>query len=412
MRTLVISGYAPSNAENSSHGIFKRLETFVEAFGVEGEIDLLFFAGDTAEIATEERSAIERASRERWGTKVHVYVGHKRPKQARVSPVSRYLKPMFAVSAQSGYDDMAGRAQVAALDACLARRPDLLFAHRLESMLLIMATRHALPPVLFDVDDVEHVKFLRFLKQPPFWRTKRLLYLQWPILYLTELRAIRFARTAFVCSETDQAYLRDKRGMRNVEVVPNAVHIPKATPVPPNPNLLFLGNYRYGPNASAAEHLARDIWPRIRLAVPGAKLILAGRGADRLRLPQERAGIDVRGFVENLDDLYGEVRIVTCPILAGGGTRFKIIEAAAYGRPVVSTTLGAEGIPFVDPQEIRLADAPEQFADACVDLLKDHARCSELGTRGREKAKQLYDRDRIVERVRRFVQDALFDAGD
>jgi glycosyltransferase involved in cell wall biosynthesis len=273
-------------------------------------------------------------------------------------------------------------------------------------MLLLMAIRHAVPPVLFDVDDVEHIKFLRFMKQPPFWRSKRLLYLQWPALYLTELRAIRFARMAFVCSETDQAYLREKFGMRNVEVVPNAVRIPEATPVPSAPILLFLGNYRYAPNARAAEHLAADIWPRIKAAAPDARLILAGRGADRLHLPQDRTGLDVRGFVADLDALYREVRVVTCPILAGGGTRFKIIEAAAHGRPIVSTTLGAEGIPFVDGREIRLADRADRFADACIELLGDGAKCAELASRSREKAVLLYNRDNIVERVRGFARHA------
>jgi glycosyltransferase involved in cell wall biosynthesis len=313
---------------------------------------------------------------------------------------------MVDVSAQSNFDDMSGPEQVADLETCLARRPDLLFAHRLESMLLLMATRRPLPPVLYDVDDVEHIKFLRFLKQPPFWRGKLLMYLQWPVLYLTERRAIRFARTAFVCSETDQAYLRDKCGMRNVEVVPNAVRIPPASTVPLEPNLLFLGNYRYGPNGAAAEYLARDIWPRIRLAIPEAKLVLAGRGAERLRLPQDQAGIEVRGFVADLDALYKEIRVVTCPIFAGGGTRFKIIEAAAYGRPVVSTTLGAEGIPFSDRREIWLADTPDEFANACIELLRVHSRCVELGSRSREKAVLIYDREPIIDRVRGYARVA------
>jgi glycosyltransferase involved in cell wall biosynthesis len=408
----VVSGYAPSTAENSSHGIFKRLDTFIEALGGLGELDLLFFAGDKGEVAPEDREYIVRASHDRWGVRVGVHVCNKNPKLRRAFPLARHLKPMVDVSAQSGYDDIAGPRQIAALEACLSRQPDLVFAHRLESMLLIMATRPPLPPVLLDVDDVEHIKFLRFLKQPPYWRSKGLLYLQWPVLYATELRAIRSATTAFVCSETDLAYLRDKRGLRNVEVVPNAVRIPDATPVPTEPSVLFLGNYRYGPNTSAAEYLASDIWPRIKHAIPDAKLILAGRGAERLRLPQNSAGIDVRGFVPELDALYKEIRVVTCPILAGGGTRFKIIEAAAYGRPVVSTTLGAEGIPFADPDEIRLADAPGPFADACIALLKDHARCTQLATRSREKATLLYDRSRILELVRGFANAALHQPRD
>lgn len=411
MRTLLISGYPPTSPGDSSHGIFKRLDNFIEALGSEGAIDLLFFGdGDTA-VTTEERASIERVSRERWGPRVAVFLARKRSRTARPSLVDRFLKPIFSVSAQPAFDDMSGAPQLAELDSCLDRRPDLLFAHRLESMLLVMAARRPIPPVLYDVDDVEHVKFLRFMRQPPFWRSKRFLYLNWPALYLTERRAIQFARTAFVCSETDQIYLRDRRGLRDVEVVPNAVRIPEPSSVPRDPVLLFLGNYRYAPNCAAAEHLAKDIWPRIRATVPGARLVLAGRGAERLRLPAEQAGIDVRGFVADLDALYAEVRVVTCPILAGGGTRFKIIEAAAYGRPIVSTTLGAEGIPFVDREEICVADDPERFATACIGLLRDYSRCEELAARSRARALELYDRDRIVARIREHARDALRDRG-
>ena len=407
MKALVVSGYPPTSPGESSHGIFKRLDNFIEALGSEGEVDLLFFGdGDTA-VTTEERTSVERASRERWGPRVAAFLARKRSRPARPSLVDRFVKPIFSAAAQSAFDDMSGAPQLAELESCLARRPDLLFAHRLESMLLVRAARRPIPPVLYDVDDVEHVKFLRFMRQPPYWRSKFLLYLQWPALYLTERRAIGHAHTAFVCSEADQAYLRDRCGSRNVEVVPNAVRIPEATPVPTRPVLLFLGNYRYAPNCVAAEHLAQDIWPRIRAAVPDAKLVLAGRDVEKVRLPRGSAGIEARGFVADLDALYDETRVVTCPILAGGGTRFKIIEAAAYGRPVVSTTLGAEGIPFVDRREICLADAPAPFADACIALLNDHDRCVEIAGRCREKARLLYDRERIVERVRGFARTAV-----
>jgi glycosyltransferase involved in cell wall biosynthesis len=411
MRTLIISGYPPSSPENSSHGIFKRLENFVEALRAEGDIDFLFFCGNECDVTPETRDRMERALRAKWGSRTCVFLGHKGRKQAAESFTTRYLKPILRVSAQSNFDDLTSPAQIADLETCLARRPDLVFAHRLEAMLLIMAARRPVPPVLYDIDDVEHVKFLRFMRQPPFWLGKALLYLQWPILYLTEGRAIRMAHTALVCSESDQAYLRVKCRLRNIQVIPNAVRIPEASAVPSAPVVLFLGNYGYGPNCGAAEFLATEIWPKVRISMPQARLVLAGRGADRLHLPQDRAGIEVRGFVADLDALYRDVRVVACPILAGGGTRFKIIEAAAYGRPIVSTALGAEGIPFVDRQEIRLADTSDQFASACVELLNDDATCADMAARSRAKAISLYDRDRIVERVRGIVRMAVVERG-
>ena len=90
---------------------------------------------------------------------------------------------------------------------------------------------------------------------------------------------------------------------------------------------------------------------------------------------------------------------MTGPIHVGGGTRFKLIEAAAHGKAIVSTTVGAEGLRLEPEREILLRDKPEAFATACIDLLRDDARALELGRRAQERARLCYSRPAVVEAI-------------
>src|SRR6266700_881188 len=121
--------------------------------------------------------------------------------------------------------------------------------------------------------------------------------------------------------------------------IPNAVAIPATYGIDPTSrSLLLLATYAYGPNIAAAEFLIREVWPLVREACPDAQLIIAGDKPERIpSFASHPPGVDFTGFVDDLDQLYRRVRIVCCPILAGGGTRVKILEAAAHGKAIVST---------------------------------------------------------------------------
>jgi glycosyltransferase involved in cell wall biosynthesis len=108
--------------------------------------------------------------------------------------------------------------------------------------------------------------------------------------------------------------------------------------------------------------------------------------------------------VERLEDVYAKARVVCCPILSGAGTRVKIIEAAAHGRPVVSTKIGAEGLEFAEGSEIILKETPSQLATACLELLLDAAKCHRIGMAAHRAAQRLYDRAQTIERIRREIE--------
>jgi len=168
--------------------------------------------------------------------------------------------------------------------------------------------------------------------------------------------------------------------------------------------LLFLGRLHFGPNTTAADYLIQEIWPRVLVALPDARLLIAGSGPDCLAsYTKKPKGVTFAGFVDDLDGLYEEVSVVCCPVLDGSGTRVKVLEAAAYGKPVVSTTIGAEGIELKDGEEIFLRDNAESFADACIRLLKDHSMAAIMGQRARAAVEEKYERQAVVERIKNVI---------
>ena len=252
----------------------------------------------------------------------------------------------------------------------------------------------------------EHVAFWRNIRQQTRWRSKLVKYLHIPALWWGERRAIQLAYRTFVCSELDRHYLAERWHLMGVMTIPNAVSATKSLPVIPDPTLLFLGSYGYRPNVQAAEFLIGEIWPRVYRAVPQARLIIAGAVPENITGYRTGVpGVEFTGFVADLDKLYQRSRVVCCPILAGSGTRIKIIEAAAYGKPIIATRLGAEGLEMHDGSELLLREDPESFAEACLTLLKDSDLCERLGSAARETAIRCYDQADIVRLIQNYFTD-------
>jgi glycosyltransferase involved in cell wall biosynthesis len=329
----------------------------------------------------------------------------------------RYGPGIFDFHAQQVAGGVGNEASLLAVQAALRAAPDLILAHRLPAMSLLLKHSRDVgrTPIFFDLDDIEHISFSRRLWRRPSWPLERLLLLQTPRLLLTEVQAIRRSRLTFVCSEEDRRYLRRFAGSRRIEVVANSVRFPAVVRHGTSgPVVLFVGVMDFPPNALAADTLVRDIWPAVRARVPEARLILAGSRPHRMvkSFPASDPSVTFTGFVEDLDELYAKARLVCCPIFYGSGTRIKIIEAAAHARAIVSTTLGAEGLTFENGREIVLRDSVAELAEECVRLLRDPAEAERLGAAAREKARVTYERHAIVAQLERLFGEGLRDHHD
>ncbi len=178
-----------------------------------------------------------------------------------------------------------------------------------------------------------------------------------------------------VCSFRDRDRLRTRLGLTHVEVLQNTIggieayHPP---PAAPPFNLLFIGNLGYYPNQDAVRFFVTDILPRIRAStdVP-VRFTLVGSGDANWARDIADAGCDIVGRVENLAEYYRAAHAVVVPLRAGGGTRIKILEAFSHHRPVVSTSIGAEGLDVRHERDLLLADSPGDFAAQCLRLVSN-----------------------------------------
>jgi glycosyltransferase involved in cell wall biosynthesis len=162
-------------------------------------------------------------------------------------------------------------------------------------------------------------------------------------------------------------------------------------PDPDKNRVLFTGTLAFGPNASGAQWLAREVWPLVLKEIPEAQLDIVGRIPSPATLAlDELPSITVHADVPAVKPFIENASVCTLPMLEGGGTRLKLTEAFAAARAVVATTNGATGIDGVAGEHLLIGDSPQEFADAIVRLLRDPALRAELGANARELAQSKY----------------------
>jgi glycosyltransferase involved in cell wall biosynthesis len=179
-------------------------------------------------------------------------------------------------------------------------------------------------------------------------------------------------------SQTDADLAHAIAPQARIAVYPNALP-PTPRPVAGDQEaIVFSGNMEYHPNLTAVRFFRLEIWPRLRDRWPLLVWRLVGRNPEAVRrFTQGDPRIEVAGPVQDAVSELARSRVAIVPLLTGSGTRLKILEAWAAGLPVVSTTLGAEGLPVSDGQTALLADSAEAFAGAVTRLLT----CTELRRR-------------------------------
>ncbi|RTM01860.1 MAG: glycosyltransferase [Hyphomicrobiales bacterium] len=225
-----------------------------------------------------------------------------------------------------------------------------------------------------------------------------------------ERRAAAICDRIWVCSTSDRERLAGllSRPMP-VDVVPNGIPRAEGMPAtPPQPAasegfpvILLVGHLGYEPNVDAAERLARIILPRIRARLPAARLVLAGRSPKPpVRALAELDGIDLVDSPDDVRPLLASAHLCVIPLAMGGGTRIKILEAMAWGVPVIATPLAAEGLDLIDGEDLLLSDADEGLADLAIELCNDPTRMDVLRARAHRTAWSRFGPQAILNAVR------------
>jgi len=218
-----------------------------------------------------------------------------------------------------------------------------------------------------------------------------------PARALSSYRTFRYARAehrgcradAVLCvSEADGDHFR--RYARNVIVAPNGVDeefFQRGEAESPEDYVLFFGLMRYEPNAEGLLRFLREGWPVLRGRNADVRLVVAGGGSrERLSSVAPDSRVSVLGLADDIAPLVTRAKVVIVPVWRGGGTRLKVLEALATGRPVVGTSLGVSGIGFEHGVHGLVADEPAELALAVAELCADPVKARDLGAAGRDLA--------------------------
>ena len=224
-----------------------------------------------------------------------------------------------------------------------------------------------------------------------------------------EEKLVRACAGLSCVSERDAAKLRSFGGAAPL-LVPNGVDLRRHAFRSQNPTeelVLFVGDLSWPPNADGMRWLLSKVWPEVRRRRPASRLRVVGRDApaDLLRAASTGAGVELAGEGGDARDHWREAAVAVVPLLSGGGTRLKILEAAANGVPVVSTNVGAEGLDFSDEREIFRRDDPEGFAAAIAALLSDPKAARRQAEAARARVEREYGWSEIAARFARALAE-------
>jgi sugar transferase (PEP-CTERM/EpsH1 system associated) len=207
---------------------------------------------------------------------------------------------------------------------------------------------------------------------------------QWRRMLAFERAECRRFDAVVAVSPVDAAVFADEYGVARVAELPTGVDTEYFTPdravARTAHEMVFTGSLDWMPNEDGLVYFVEEVLPRIRAEVPDATLTVVGRNPPaRLReLATRASGVTIAGRVPDVRPYLARAGLSVVPLRVGGGTRLKIYEAMAMECPVVSTTIGAEGLPVRDGEHLRIADTPDAMARAAVELMRSEARRAEL----------------------------------
>jgi glycosyltransferase involved in cell wall biosynthesis len=224
-----------------------------------------------------------------------------------------------------------------------------------------------------------------------------------------EREVCRSVAHVIAVSEEDAVQHRRQYGVESVSWVPTGVDFDYFAPrqaAAAEFDLMFLGSMDWMPNIDGMQWFAEAVLPLIRARRPETTLAVVGRQPPKAiqELGKRFPGVTVTGTVADVRPYLWKSKLSIVPLRVGGGTRLKIYESVAAGVPVVSTTIGAEGLDVDHPGHIRRADTPESFAEQCLELLDDVEQRRELAEAAWEHVSRRYGWDSVTRQFEEILQ--------
>jgi glycosyltransferase involved in cell wall biosynthesis len=218
------------------------------------------------------------------------------------------------------------------------------------------------------------------------------------------------AKKVVAMSESDREEMQKLVKDLNIDTVPNGIDenyfSARKREADKQTTVLYVGNFAWLQNVEAVEALVNKVWPRIKEKMPVAKLWIVGMNMTDYIRGLAAKGIEITEKIPDVRDAYRKANVLVTPIKGPGGTRLKILEAMASGLPVITTSVGAEGLGVKNGEEVIIEDNLESMADSAVKVLKDRNLANRLGVSGKKFveynytwAKSAWHLDEIYEQV-------------
>lgn len=244
----------------------------------------------------------------------------------------------------------------------------------------------------------------------PLWKT--ISWVEWRRMEAAERRYLQLADHVLAVSDSDRDAFAKFLEPKRLTTIPTGVDIdyfkPEAADERPN-SLVFTGSMDWLPNEDAILYFVEAILPLIKQQCPDVSLTVVGRSPSRkLQAAAEREkSMRLTGWVEDVRPYLAQGATCIVPLRIGGGTRLKIFEAMAMAKAVISTTVGAEGLPVQSGKDCLLADTPDDFAQSVIRLLRDPDLRWRLGTAARKLVQENYSWGTVAENFARTLEDCV-----
>ena len=272
------------------------------------------------------------------------------------------------------------------------------------------------PALIFDAHNAVWTILDRMVENMP-WLIRPVVALESHRVKAYEGMIVKEFDHTLAVTEIDHQALRQAVGSKNgrsagekITVVPIAVNTAQLQPVPRqagSKNILTLGTLHYPPNADGIRWFLNEVFPLVRQKVPEASLTIIGKNPPQDFLhaaAQNPEYVQVTGYVPELDPYMEKAAIVVVPVRAGGGMRVRILEAFSRAMPVVTTTIGLEGIDAFPDRDVLVKDTEQAFAEAVIHLLLDEQQQTQLASRGRQFVEETYDWQVILGKMEHIYQ--------
>ena len=261
---------------------------------------------------------------------------------------------------------------------------DLLICDFVQSALMFRGIG-GIPMTLFQ-HNVESIIFKRHFKKSGNFVTKIFWWLQWKKMFSFESKMCKAFDTVIAVSDKDQNGFERLYDADNVVTIPTGVDIDHFSAsqgaVVKENSLVFCGSMDWLPNEDAMFFFVKDILPMVKEKIPGITLTIVGRNPspNLEKMLTNYNNIELTGWVDDIRPYIAKGALYIVPIRIGGGTRMKIYEAMAMGKPIISTAIGAEGLPVINGENIVIEDNPIRFGEKIVELLENKQKREEIGS--------------------------------